>query len=69
LIALLNASNNEEVLYLRHVDIYDYEATTFDQKGTDYITISRNGVLMDDRLVSMEQWLRDEAHHHRLRKI
>ena len=60
LIALLNASNTDEIVYLKHIDIYDYEAVTFDHKGMDFITVSRNGILMDDHLVSMEQWMQDE---------
>lgn len=69
LIALLSTSNNEEFIYLRPLGMDEYEACEFNRKGDNYLTVSRNGVLIDNELVSMERWLRDEGKYHQLKKI
>ena len=47
IVALLQKNSSDEFLYMKVVGMYEYEACEETQKGKNYVTVSKNGMVLN----------------------
>ena len=57
--ALLKKNNSEEFLYLKVVGMYEYEVCDEEKKGKMYVTVSKNGMIVNGELVPLKNLVRE----------
>ena len=65
---MLQKSQSEEFLYMRVTGIYEFEVCGEQQKGRDYITVSKNGMVRDGELTPLDSLIHEYDLFTRLRK-
>lgn len=57
--ALLKKSHSEEFLYMKVRGIYEFEVCDQNDKGKDFVTISRNGMVIDGEIIPLEKMVHE----------
>jgi hypothetical protein len=65
---MLQKSQSEEFLYMRVTGIYEFEACSEQEKGRDYITVSKNGMVREGELTPLDKLIHEYDLFTRLRK-
>lgn len=59
IVALLKKSHSQEFLYMKVKGIYEFEVCDENDKGKDFITVSRNGMVIDGEIISLEKMVHE----------
>ncbi len=52
--ALLQKSHSDEFLYMKVRGIYEFEVCDEHEKGKNFVTVSRNGMVIDGEMIALE---------------
>jgi hypothetical protein len=55
IVAMLQKSQSEEFLYMKVIGIYEFEVCNEQEKGSHYITVSKNGMVRDGELTPLDK--------------
>ena len=69
IVAMLQKNKSEEFLYMKVVGRYEYEPSKKKNKGSKYVTVSKNGMVMNGELISLENLARECEIYKKLKKI
>jgi hypothetical protein len=65
---MLQKSQSEEFLYMRVTGIYEFEVCSEQEKGSSYITVSRNGMVRDGELTPLDNLIHEYELYSKLKK-
>ena len=52
---MLQKAKSDEFMYMKIKGIYEYEVCSENEKGSHYITVSKNGMVTEGELIPLEK--------------
>lgn len=69
IVAMLKKARSDEFMYMRVKGIYEYEVCSENEKGVNYITVSKNGMVCEGELVPLDKLIHEYDLFTRVKKV
>jgi hypothetical protein len=59
IVAMLQKAKSDEFMYMKVKGIYEYEVCNENEKGNQYITVSKNGMVSEGELIPLDKLIHE----------